>query len=163
MARVDLSDIDCSIARTLEVVGDRWSLLVLRDLFYGARRFQEFTEDLGIARNTLTDRLRRLEDAGVVRRVPYQERPVRHEYRLTRRGIDLLPVLLTMMRWGDVHEPDADGPPADLVHTTCGEATHPDVVCSHCREPMTITDTRVVPLPPVIEAAVRDRAVAASS
>ncbi|HJO20101.1 MAG TPA: helix-turn-helix domain-containing protein, partial [Acidimicrobiales bacterium] len=91
----------CSIARTLEAVGDRWTLLILRDLFRGVRRFERLHGDLGIARNLLTDRLRRLEEAGVVQRVPYQERPVRHEYRLTAKGRDLSPALVALMAWGD--------------------------------------------------------------
>ncbi len=99
--RVDLSTFSCSVARTLDVVGDKWTLLVLRDAFYGVRRFEDFARDLGIARNVLTDRLGTLVDAGVLERRQYTEHPPRFEYRLTAKGRDLLPVLLTMMRWGD--------------------------------------------------------------
>ena len=90
----------CSIAATLAAVGDRWTLLILRDLFRGVRRFERLHRDLGIARNLLTDRLQKLVDMGIVHRVPYQDRPVRNEYRLTATGVDLSPALVALMGWG---------------------------------------------------------------
>jgi DNA-binding HxlR family transcriptional regulator len=93
----------CSIARTLELVGERWTLLIVRDLFLGLTRFDEFLESLGIASNVLTDRLKRLVDEGIVERVPYSERPERFEYRLTAKGRELRLVLLALMQWGDRH------------------------------------------------------------
>ena len=93
----------CSIARTLELVGERWTLLIVRDLFLGLRRFDEFLESLGIASNVLTDRLNRLVDEGIVERVRYNERPERFEYRLTAKGRELRLVLLALMQWGDRH------------------------------------------------------------
>src|SRR5687767_8277023 len=101
MPRKDLSELECSIARTLEVVGDRWSLLILRDAMYGVKRFDDFQRDLGVARNILTERLTKLTARGVLEKVPYEQRPVRYEYKLTDKGKDLMPVLLTMMTWGD--------------------------------------------------------------
>src|SRR5919112_1114607 len=98
----------CSIARALEVLGDRWTLLVIRDAFLGLRRFDDFQRDLGIARNVLADRLGRLVDEGILERHAYQERPERFEYRLTEKGADLWPVLISLMKWGDRHDP-ADG------------------------------------------------------
>jgi DNA-binding HxlR family transcriptional regulator len=96
---------NCSIAGTLEALGDRWSILVLRELFFGVHRFNELQRDLGISRSVLTDRLARLVALGVVRVTPYQEPGdrSRHEYRLTRKGVDLLPVMMSLMSWGDRH------------------------------------------------------------
>ena len=91
----------CSIARALEIVGERWTLLIVRDLFLGLSRFDELQESLGIARNVLTDRLNRLVDEGIVERVPYNERPLRHEYRLTEKGRDLNITLAGLRQWGD--------------------------------------------------------------
>src|SRR6266511_5373666 len=94
---------NCSIARALELVGERWTLLIIRDAFLGLRRFDQFQRSLGVARNVLTDRLNRLVEEGILRRVPYQERPVRFEYRLTDKGRELWPVMMTLMQWGDRH------------------------------------------------------------
>lgn len=155
--RIDLSAFECSVARTLDVVGDKWTLLVIRDAFYGVRRFEHFTRDLGIARNVLTDRLGRLVDAGILERQLYQDRPPRYEYRLTRKGRDLLPVLVTLMRWGDTWTPD-DEPPVDLIHRDCGNATHAVVSCAHCGEDLTPFNIRIEPLPPAIREIVDERA-----
>jgi DNA-binding HxlR family transcriptional regulator len=135
---------DCSIARTLEVVGERWSLLILRDAFYGVHRFDAFQSDLGVARNVLTERLAKLVDFGVLERRLYSERPARFEYRLTPKGRDLLPVLLTMMRWGDRWA--SEEPPVKLVHTTCGSVTHPLLTCSECGEELTRRELRLEPI-----------------
>jgi DNA-binding HxlR family transcriptional regulator len=99
--RRDYEDQVCSIARALEVVGERWTLLIVRDALLGLRRFDEFQQSLGIARNVLTDRLNRLVDEGVLERVPYSERPVRYEYRLTDKGRDLSVALNSLRQWGD--------------------------------------------------------------
>lgn len=100
---------NCSVARSLEVVGDRWTMLVIRSAFEGVRRFDDFQDALGVARNVLADRLGRLCDEGVLRRVPYQERPERYEYRLTRKGVELWPTIMTLLHWGDRHYAP-DGP-----------------------------------------------------
>ena len=94
-------DQDCSIARALEVLGDRWTMLVIREAFMGVRRFDDFQRNLGVARNVLTDRLGRLVEEGILGRMPYQERPERFEYRLTGKGVDLWPVMMSLMPWGD--------------------------------------------------------------
>src|SRR5919112_1255319 len=109
----------CSIAGTLEVIGERWTLLVLRDVFLGLRRFDEIQGDLGIARNVLQTRLERLGEEGVLERHRYQERPERYEYRLTEKGIDLWPVLMSLMKWGDRHVYDG-APPVRIEHKGCG-------------------------------------------
>lgn len=160
--RVDLSAFTCSVARTLDVVGDKWSLLVLRDAFYGIRRFEDFTRDLGIARNVLADRLNRLVEAGVLERRQYEQRPPRFEYRLTAAGRDLLPVLLTLMHWGDTWlAKDEDSVPIELIHAKCQRSTHAVITCEECRGPLTPRNVRVEPLPPVIADVIEQRQHAA--
>ena len=137
----ELDSTRCSVARTAEVVGDSWTVLVLRDLFNGIRRFDDLARHLGIARNVLTRRLTALTDAGVVDRVPYREpgRRERHEYHLTAAGRDLLPVILAMLAWGDTHRADADGPPMRVEHSGCGAPVHIELRCAdgHVIEPGT--------------------------
>ncbi|MFV0525400.1 MAG: winged helix-turn-helix transcriptional regulator [Acidimicrobiales bacterium] len=123
----------CSIAATLGVIGDRWTVLILRDVFRGVHRFGELQQDLGIARNLLADRLAKLVDAGVLDRVAYQERPRRHEYRLTAKGADLSPALIALMRWGDRWYADG-APPTVLVHDACGTPLEQTVRCPRCGE-----------------------------
>jgi len=132
---------DCSIAATLSFVGDRWSLLILRDAFRGVRRFGDFCTDLGIARNILTDRLDKLVHAGILVRTPYQERPRRHEYRLTAKGRDLSPALVALMRWGDRWAVDGE-PPTLLVHDACGEELEQLLLCPACDVEVTPTHIR---------------------
>lgn len=124
---------DCSIARTLEVVGERWTLLVLRECFLGTARFDDFQRRLGVARNVLQTRLERLLEEGVLERRPYQERPLRHEYVLTREGRELLPVLLALLEWGDRHRAP-DGPPVTIAHAYCGGALQSVLRCERCSE-----------------------------
>lgn len=143
--RTDFSDMHCSIARTLGVIGERWSLLIVRDAFYGVRRFDDFRADLGIARNVLTDRLNTLVQQGVLERRQYEERPPRYEYVLTEKGAELLPVILVMMRWGDRWESDG-APPVTLTHKTCEHRTEPVVVCDHCREELRWREIRTNPV-----------------
>jgi DNA-binding HxlR family transcriptional regulator len=127
-----------SIAATLAFVGDRWSLLILRDAFRGVRRFADLCDDLGIARNILADRLDKLVDAGILERVPYQERPLRHEYRLTAKGRDLSPALIALMRWGDRWAVEG-APPTLLVHDACGTELEQLLRCPACRVEVTPT------------------------
>ena len=135
MKRTSFAGMECSVARTLDVVGEWWSLLVLRDAFCGVRRFEDFQRSLGIARNILTDRLQTLCDCGVLEKRRYQERPERFEYRLTDKGRDLYPVLLSLMRWGDRWAMDASpGPPMVLTHKSCGHDVMPVLVCPECRQ-----------------------------
>ncbi|MEM9562201.1 MAG: helix-turn-helix domain-containing protein [Actinomycetota bacterium] len=121
----------CSIAATLDVIGDRWSLLILRDVFRGARRFSEIQGDLGIAKNLLSDRLSKLVDHEILERVPYHDRPVRYEYRLTAKGADLSTALIALMGWGDRWYATG-GAPIVLVHETCGHPLEQAVRCPHC-------------------------------
>jgi DNA-binding HxlR family transcriptional regulator len=123
----------CSIQRSLDILGDRWTILIMRDAFRGIRRFDEFRRDLDIARPVLTDRLHRLVDAGVLAKRLYCERPPRFEYRLTEMGAALSPTLVALMRWGDDWLSD-DGPPTVLVHDTCGQPLDQTFVCWHCDE-----------------------------
>lgn len=123
----------CSIAATLDVIGDRWSLLILRDVFRGARRFSEIQTDLGIAKNLLSDRLSSLVGNGLLERVPYQERPVRYEYRLTAKGADLSPALIALMGWGDRWYA-TDGVPTVLIHDSCGQPLELAVRCPNCEQ-----------------------------
>lgn len=127
-----LSSENCSLARALSVVGDRWALLILRDALLGVRRFDDFQTRLGIARRVLTERLVGLVEAGVLERVSYQERPPRYEYRLTPRGHDLQPVVLSLIRWGDTHLVGPEGPPAIHRHVDCGHDFDPVTTCSAC-------------------------------
>jgi DNA-binding HxlR family transcriptional regulator len=137
MGRAD----DCSIAATLAFVGDRWSLLILRDVFRGVHRFADLCADLHIARNVLADRLDKLVDAGILERVPYQERPLRHEYRLTAKGRDLSPALVALMRWGDRWANEGD-PPTLLVHDACGTELEQLLRCPSCEVEVTPTHIR---------------------
>jgi DNA-binding HxlR family transcriptional regulator len=127
-------DQTCSIARTLEVVGERWTMLVLRDALFGLRRFDEFRGSLGIASNVLAARLDRLCGEGLLERRPYQTRPERHEYLLTEKGRDLAPALLMLMRWGDRHYPDPAGPPRIAEHADCGGEIEQTLGCRRCGE-----------------------------
>ncbi len=122
----------CSIAQSLNVVGEWWTLLILRDVFYGVRRFEAFHDHLGISRKVLADRLRRLTDEKVLKKVPYQNNPTRFEYRLTRKGLDLLPILLSLMNWGDRWQTKPEQTPVVFLHTDCNHLTTPKLVCSHC-------------------------------
>ncbi len=144
MAKVRLMDMPCSIARSLDVVGEWWSLLVLRDVFRGLRRFELIQRDLGVASNVLTARLSRLRADGLLERRPYQERPVRYEYFLTDKGRDLYPVMIALIQWGDKHLAGADGPPRALIHLTCGEESTAKLVCTHCEGEMTARNTKYV-------------------
>ena len=136
MAPSTFSDMDCSIARTLEIVGSRWTLLVLRDLFANITRFDAIQANLGISRKVLTERLAALEADGVVRREPYQDNPPRYDYLLTEKGSELGSVLLAMIAWGDRWESGADGPPLLFRHERCGQVTHAVAACSECGEPL---------------------------
>jgi DNA-binding HxlR family transcriptional regulator len=142
MERSEYSDDNCSVAGTLQLVGERWSLLILREAFLGVKRFDQLQRNLGIARNILADRLQRLVGAGIVERKRYQERPERFEYRLTQKGLDLYPTLVALMQWGDRHLAGKQGAPVVLEHKACGAETHPHFVCSECGEPIGARDVR---------------------
>ena len=143
MERKSFADMHCSVAQCLEVVGEWWSMLIVRDAFLGVRRFDQFQERLGISRNVLNQRLNHLVDAGVLERVPYSEHPPRHEYRLTSKGRDLWPVLTAMRQWGDKHAAP-DGPPLRVVHKGCGKVSQAVLTCSACGESLSARDVSVV-------------------
>jgi DNA-binding HxlR family transcriptional regulator len=147
MRQTSFAEMQCSLARTLEVVGDWWSPLVLRDLYLGVDRFDDLVSDLGISRNLLTSRLDKLVTGGVVRRERYQERPPRDRYLLTGAGRELVPILLTLMSWGDRWATPDGGPPLGVRHRTCGHVCTPRVTCSECGEPLRAEDLAPVPGP----------------
>lgn len=132
MAIQAFADLNCSIARPLSFLGERWSILVVRDLFLGRRRFDEIQESLGVATNVLSRRLATLVDEGIVERRPYSEHPERFEYRLTDKGRDLQPVLLALLRWGDRYTTGEAGAPLETVHEECGKPFHMVPTCSEC-------------------------------
>ena len=136
--RTSYKDFTCSTAQTLEIVGEWWTLLIVRDAFFGVRRFEEFQRRLGISRSVLTNRLNRLVDEGVLTTRQYEARPPRVEYLLTEKGADLFPVLIALQQWGDrwVH----DKPPVVLRHRDCGKLTRPYLVCSACGERVNARD-----------------------
>ena len=132
MLRADYDTQVCSIARSLEVVGERWTLLIVRNLFLGLRRFDELQANLGIARNVLSARLEKLVETGIVETRQYSERPPRHEYVLTEKGRDLWPALIALMQWGDRHDPADGGPPTVVIHRGCGGELDSHRVCTRC-------------------------------
>ncbi|MFI9648341.1 winged helix-turn-helix transcriptional regulator [Streptomyces sp. NPDC052040] len=140
MKRTSFSHWPCSIARTVDLLGDTWTALLLREAFYGIRRFDEFQQELGIARNTLADRLSRLVEERVMEKRPYQDEPRRHEYVLTEKGRDLFAVLAAMSRWGDRWLAGEEGVPVVLHHHACGHDAQAEVVCSVCRVPLEAED-----------------------
>lgn len=135
-------DQDCSLARALEVLGERWTLLIIRDIFNGRRRFEQMTDNLGVARNVLTDRLGRLAEEGIIEKRPYQERPTRYEYFLTQKGLDLWPVLVAMIHWGDRHLAGPDGPPVVLIHKECGGKINDRRICERCGSELDVHEAR---------------------
>lgn len=135
--RTRFDDWDCSIARAVDVLGDWWTPLVIRSAFLGARRFEEFTAALGIPRNVLTARLNRLVDESIMTRVAYQDRSVRHEYRLTEKGVGLYPVIVMLMQWGNTWlDWDGDEPPVQLVDRETGEVVEPVLVDARTGKPL---------------------------
>jgi len=132
----DYPDQVCSIARSLEVIGERWTLLILRDALLGLTRFEEFQDSLGIASNVLTNRLRLLCDEDVLERVADAERPGRPKYELTDKGLELGPALIVLMKWGDRHYPTPDGPPRLTLHVGCGGNVGADFRCDRCGKPV---------------------------
>lgn len=132
----EIGAVTCSIARALSVIGDRWTMLILRDAFLRTRRFEDFQRQLGVTRHLLADRLKKLVEAGILEKVRYQEKPARYEYRLTEKGLDLYPVVVSLLRWGDRWMAGAEGPPVTLVHKSCGRRMHPALVCPDCGEPL---------------------------
>jgi DNA-binding HxlR family transcriptional regulator len=148
--RKSFADMHCSVAQCLEIVGEWWSMLIVRDAFLGVSRFDDFQRRLGISRNILQQRLTRLVDAGVLTRVPYSEHPPRHDYRLTDKGRDLWPVLTAMRQWGDTYAAPG-GPPLQVIHKACGQISDAVLTCSSCGEPVGPRDVRAVRGPGAVE------------
>lgn len=135
----------CTVARALEVVGERWTLLIVRDGLLGVTRFEEFHDALGIPRNVLTARLNLLVEHDVLDRVPYQARPVRYEYLLTAKGRGLAPVVRALLEWGDEHySDDLPEPPTKVVHAGCGGRVLSRTVCENCHRPLASSDITAV-------------------
>ncbi len=141
----DLAQEPCSVARSVAVIGDRWTLMILRDCFLGIRRFEAFQARLGISRTIISDRLKLLTEEGVLRRVPYQENPTRFEYRLTDKGLELHPVVMAIVHWGDRHYAGEAGPPLLHRHKGCGCDFHPVQTCSECGEPVQAREVETRP------------------
>jgi DNA-binding HxlR family transcriptional regulator len=137
----------CSLAKSLEVVGERWSLLIVRDVMSGNRRFSGIQGNLGIARNVLSARLQRLLDEDILERRAYQESPPRYEYFLTEKGLDLWPTLIALMHWGDRHSAGPEGPPLRVVHKGCGGDVSDRGICETCGEVLGARDAKAVPGP----------------
>jgi DNA-binding HxlR family transcriptional regulator len=151
--RKSFADMHCSVAQCLEVVGEWWSMLLIRDAFMGVTRFDQFRERLGISRNILNQRLLRLVEEGLMNRVQYSEHPPRYEYRLTAKGRDLWPVLTAMRQWGDKHAAP-DGPPLQVIHKACGRVSQAVMTCSACGERLSPRDVRAVAGPGDIDSLV---------
>ena len=147
MQRTQFGEMACSIARTLDVAGEPWSPLIIRDVYVGTTRFDQLQQSLGISRKVLAERLRWLTDNGVLERREYSSRPPRHEYALTAKGLELFEVLMVMVAWGDTWLAGAAGPPALYRHHACGQISHVELVCSECGRPMRATDIDVLPGP----------------
>ena len=135
MGRAKLSSETCTIARATALVGDEWTILILREMFLGTRRFDDFLRQTGMSSHLLSQRLKKLEVEGIVRRVAYSQRPPRHDYRLTEMGRALWPVIISLKQWGDHWLGDGETPVA-LVHKGCGAVTEPRMTCPECGEPM---------------------------
>jgi len=136
----------CSVARSLELVGDRWTLLIVRDALRGVHRFDDFRARLGVAHNVLSDRLSRLTEVGVLERRRYQRRPDRYEYHLTQQGRDLWPVVMSLLLWGDRYLAP-DGPPKLALHRNCGGRLTPQLTCADCGASLAYGDVELTPGP----------------
>jgi DNA-binding HxlR family transcriptional regulator len=137
----------CSIANSLEVIGERWSLLIVRDVLNGNRRFGELQSSLGIARNVLSARLQRLVDEDILERRLYQENPARYEYFLTEKGLALWPALIALLNWGDRYSSGSAGPPKIILHKVCGGRVSDRGICEECGQTLTARDAIQVPGP----------------
>ncbi len=141
----------CSVARTLSVVGDRWTLLILRDCFLGSRRFDEFQKNIGLSRHRLTDRLNKLVEHELLVKKPYQDNPPRSEYVLTEKGKDIHPILVTLTGWGNKWMSDGDGVPLLYHHKKCEHITQPQLSCNHCGDSIDASNMYVTPGPGILK------------
>jgi DNA-binding HxlR family transcriptional regulator len=145
--RRDYPQVDSSVAKALEVVGERWSLLIVRSVMHGNRRFSEIQGSLGIARNVLSSRLERLIEEDILERRAYSESPPRYEYFLTQKGLDLWPALIALLHWGDRYSPTPGGPKRLIVHKECGGTVSERGICKRCGKVLTARDAKQVPGP----------------
>ena len=148
--QVDVRDFPrdaCAVASTLEAIGERWTMHVLREAFLGIRRFEDFRRKIGVARNILSDRLNTLVAEGIMRRELYSEHPPRYEYRLTRKGVELYGVLIELGKWGNKWAPRPEGPALQLRHKGCGHVVEPVLACPDCGEPLMAWDLEALPGP----------------
>jgi DNA-binding HxlR family transcriptional regulator len=148
---------DCSLARTLAVMGDRWTLMILRDAFLRVRRFEDFEKSLKIARRVLSERLTLLVEEGILAKVPYQDNPLRHEYRLTDKGLDLYPAILSLVHWGDKYYAGKEGPPVLHTHHACGHDFRSVLTCSECGEAVGARDVTARTTRTIRQSRVRSR------
>ena len=139
----ELREQNCSVARSLSVLGDRWTLLVLRECFLKVTKFDQFKERLGISRTSLANILSKLVEEGVLNKVPYQQKPTRHEYKITDKGLDLYPMFMELVNWGNKHYAGDEGVPLLHRHKTCGHHFTPKHICSECDEEYHATDVSV--------------------
>lgn len=160
MLHRDYPALDCSVAKALEVIGERWSLLIVRSVMHGNRRFGEMQGSLGIARNVLSARLQRLVDEEILERRAYQESPPRYEYFLTQKGLDLWPALIALLNWGDRYSPSPEGPRRLIVHKECGGTVSERGICESCGKLLTARDAKQVPGPGAAAPEAKSAAVA---
>lgn len=148
--RKSLDHLECSVANTVDLIGDRWTVLILRDAFLGVRRFDEFQADLGIARNVLAHRLLTLVEAGIMKTRQYEDRPPRDEYLLTEKGKDLFDVLISLWKWGDRWAPPPRVELRRLHHLDCGTDTYATLTCGHCGGVLDNRNVRIEPPLPIV-------------
>ena len=147
MHRTDFGAMDCSIARTVAVIGEPWSPLVLRNVYVGVNRFDQIQADLGISRKVLSERLKSLVESEVLERQQYEDRPPRYEYVLTTKGEELVDLLMVMVAWGDRWLAGPAGPPIRYRHRACGQVSHVELRCASCGDPMRANDVDILPGP----------------
>jgi DNA-binding HxlR family transcriptional regulator len=152
MQRTQFGEMACSIARTVDVIGEPWSPLIVRNIYIGVTRFDQLQQSLSISRKVLAERLRWLTETGVLERREYSVRPARYEYVLTAKGLELFDVLMVMVAWGDKWLAGEAGPPVLYRHHACGQVSHVDLHCSICDQPMHATDIDVLPGPGTVSA-----------
>jgi DNA-binding HxlR family transcriptional regulator len=147
MQRTNFGELACSIARTLDVIGEPWSPLILRDVWVGIARFDQIQADLGISRKVLTERLNWLVENDILERREYMNHPPRHEYVLTGKGLELCDLLVVMVNWGDRWTAGEAGPPVLHRHQACGQISHAELRCSECNASMRASELDVLPGP----------------
>jgi len=140
-------DFEDSVAAAADLLGDRWTFLILREAFFGTRRFNEFAQNLGLSRNILSSRLKTLVSKGILQARPYGPGRARNEYRLAQPGRDIFPIVVALLQWGDKHIAGEHGPSVVLKHTRCGNDADPQLICRACREPIELGEILPTPGP----------------